>query len=131
MGENGFTTVDMLNNNCNDMSVDFVADDDDDDVEDVFNTSHVDESFALSSADFYSKSLNDIHTETIPQNALRPNIFAFKSDDLFFSVSISFNCRPRLFFRYDLSQCAQSICRKVFRAVSLPPFPLTTAPLFY
>lgn len=86
--ENGSETGDMLNNNFYDaMSVDFI------DNDELFNMSQIDE-YAPASADFFSKSLNDIHTESIPQNGLRPKLFAFKSDDLFFSVSICHSAIP-------------------------------------
>lgn len=102
----------MLNNNClaDVMGVDFTGDDD------LFNTSHVEES-SLASADFYSKSLNDIHTELIPQNGLRPKLFAFNSDDLFFSVSISFEppFNPLRLLAMTL-ESARVLSRKEFQA---------------
>lgn len=74
---------DMLNNNIN---VDYAEEVIDDDS--LFNTNFVDKS--LSIADNFSKSLNDIYSETIPQNGIRPNSFAFQSD-VFLFVSISFD----------------------------------------
>lgn len=73
----------MMNNN--EMIVDHAEEAIDDD--DMFNTNFVDAS--LATADFFSKSLNDLHSDIIPQNGLRPNLVAFKSDDYFFTVSIS------------------------------------------
>lgn len=77
----------MLNNNNQVINVNYAEESTDD--EEVFNTSFVEASFV--SADFFSKSLNDIRSDIIPQNGLRPNLVAFKSDDLFLSVSISVN----------------------------------------
>lgn len=71
--------------NNNRISVDYAEEAINDD--DVFNTNFVEAS--LASADFFSKSLNDIRADIIPQNGLRPSLVAFKSDDFFFSVSIS------------------------------------------
>jgi hypothetical protein len=55
--------------------------------EEWFDTGFVDVSFAATAN--FSKSLNDIHTQNIPQNGLRPNSFAnFQCDELFLSVSM-------------------------------------------
>lgn len=77
---------DMLNNNFDLVNIDYAEEAIDDDA--VFNTSFVEPSLAIT--DSFSKSLNDIHSETIPKNDIRPNSFAFQSDMFLFSVSISF-----------------------------------------
>lgn len=75
----------MLNNNVDLADVDYAEEAIDDDG--VFDTCFAEKSLAI--ADTFSKSLNDIHSETIPQSNIRPNSFAFQSDMFLFSVSIS------------------------------------------
>ena len=55
--------------------------------DDIFNTSYVEASVVSAESLSFSKSLNDIHAHNIPQNNLRPNSLAYKSD-FFFYVSI-------------------------------------------
>lgn len=63
------------------MNVDFAEEAIDDDA--VFNTS-----FVEAPADNLSKSLNDIHALNIPQNGLRQNSLAYKSEiSLYVSIS--------------------------------------------
>jgi hypothetical protein len=82
--------IDTLNNN-HVINVDIAEEAVDESNDKVFDTGYVDTSFATAAN--LSKSLNDIYTQNIPQNGLRPNSLAiFKSDELFLSVSM----RPQL-----------------------------------
>lgn len=83
--ENEFLNGDMLNNN-NVITVE-CADESPSDNE-LFNTSYVAPSLVLT--ENVSKSLNDIYTESIPQNAVRPSSLVFMTDELFSYVSKGF-----------------------------------------
>ena len=118
----------MLNNNVN---VDYAEEVIDDDS--LFNTNFVDKSLAI--ADNFSKSLNDIYSETIPQNGIRPNSFAFQSDVFLFSVSISFDHGMSVDHGWRKSSSGRfdddlrkyfmlDVCRRKFQAIGLFLCPL-------
>lgn len=76
--ENEFLNGDILNNNDHIINVEC--------ADEAFDTSYVAASFAT--AEYLSKSLNDIYSETIPQNVIRPHSLIFQTDELFSYVSI-------------------------------------------
>lgn len=80
-----FLNGDVLNNN--DHVIDVECADESSDADEAFDTSFV--APTIMSAEYLSKSLNDIHRETIPNNGMRPHSLVFITDELSCYVSMS------------------------------------------
>lgn len=82
--ENEFLNGDMLNNNDHIINVECA--DESSNVDEAFDTSYV--AASIATAEYLSKSLNDIYSETIPQTVMRPHSLIFRTDELLCYVSI-------------------------------------------